>query len=64
MKSSLANQSLRINSMKIQLAAQSTEANSAVDARVLFEPNKEGQTEGTGEESATTSRWGHTQGGA
>ena len=49
--------------MKLPLNAHSKEASSAVDAGVLLEPNIEGQTEGTGEESATTSRWGHTQGG-
>ena len=58
-----ASQSARIHSTKLPLDAHSTEASSAVDAWVLLEPNKEGQTEGTGEESATTSRRGHTQGG-
>ena len=49
--------------MKLPLDAHSREASSAVDAWVLLEPNKEGQTEGTDEESAATNRWGHTQGG-
>ena len=49
--------------MELPLDAHSREVSSAVDAWVLLEPNKEGQIEGTGEESATTSRWGHAQGG-
>ena len=44
-----ASQSARINCMELPLDAHSPEASSAVDAWVLLEPNKEGQTEGTGE---------------
>ena len=49
--------------MKIPLDAHSREASLAVDTWVLLQPNKEGQAEDIVEESATTNRWGHTQGG-
>ena len=49
--------------IKLLLDTHNTDAGAAVGARVLFEPNEEGQTKGRVEGGGHNSRLGHSQAG-